>query len=167
MISSSLCRTGTFLKQHNPVWAARVFGRTVKQSASAIPRPGWTKRRPEIPLQARAFSSRVSSAWKNRPPMPRPSYRLQYHEGKTIHLAYLDVAVFYLICVSPWYILTIFRQISLQAIMLRQDAFWLILLSINTLFSEDRYNSCLFVLIGMLELVCILWVNLIKYLGFY
>lgn len=95
------CRTGTFLKTHNPVWAAKVFGRVVKNSVTGVPRPGWPRRGPAASSQAQTFSSRVSSAWKNRPPMPRPSYRLHHEEGKTIQHAYLDVAVFYLLFVRP------------------------------------------------------------------
>ena len=98
-----LCRAGTFMKVHNPIWAARVFGRTAKRSVMAIPRPNrfsWLRRRSEDGNSG-TFSTRMSAVWKNRPPLRRPSYRLQNHAGQTTRLIYLDIVLLCFLLVRP------------------------------------------------------------------
>ena len=79
-----------FLKEHNPVWAARVCGERLRRMSQAIPRPSLHR------------AQSVRNAFRNRPHMPRPRYRLeQKPELGRAHMAYIDVAAFYIIAVRP------------------------------------------------------------------
>lgn len=92
-----------FVRDHNPVWAARVFGGGVKRVSLAIPRPNWNRGRPTLKRHASAVSVHVRNAWKHRPPMPRPHYRFRPRRGRpvesSVHMNYVDVALFYIIAV--------------------------------------------------------------------
>ena len=82
-----------FLKEHNPVWAAKVCGERVRRASQAIPRPN---------LQRVHSVRAVRNAFRNRPHMPRPRYRLEERpELGRAHMAYIDVAAFYIIAVRP------------------------------------------------------------------
>ena len=93
-------RGWNFLKEHNPVWAARVFNRGVRRASAALPRPVWRRGRPELTRHASAVSVHMRNAWRNRPSMPRPHYRLKTRTVETsAHMAYIDVAAFYILAV--------------------------------------------------------------------
>lgn len=86
-----------FVRDHNPVWAARVFGGGVKRATLAVPRPNWNRGRPTLTRHASAVSVHVRNAWKHRPLMPRPHYRLRGRPVQSVHMNYVDVALFYII----------------------------------------------------------------------
>lgn len=89
-----------FVKDHNPVWAARVFGRGIKRVSLAVPRPIWQRDQPGLSRHASAVSVHVRNAWKNRPAMPRPHYRLKQQAVQQRSLMqYVDVAIFYILAV--------------------------------------------------------------------
>ena len=90
-----------FVRDHNPVWAARVFGSGVKRATLAVPRPNWHRGRPTLTRHASAVSVHMRNAWKRRPPLPRPHYRLRERPVKSVHMNYVDVALFYIIAVKP------------------------------------------------------------------
>lgn len=89
-----------FVRDHNPVWAARVFGGGVKRATLAVPRPNWNRGRPTLTRHASAVSVHVRNAWKHRPLMPRPHYRLRGRPVQSVHMNYVDVALFYIIAVT-------------------------------------------------------------------
>lgn len=93
--SKAVLGTWGFARDHNPVWAARIFGSGVKRAVLAIPRPG---RHSQMNQHATLLAERVSSAWQQRPSLPRPNYRYQ-RRTDSVHLALLDVVAFYVIAV--------------------------------------------------------------------
>lgn len=89
-----------FIKDHNPLWAARVFGQGIKRVPSVLLRPNWHRSRPVISRHASAVSIHVRNAWNNRPAMPRPHYRLKQQAiEQRAARQYVDVASFYILAV--------------------------------------------------------------------
>ena len=85
------------------MWAAKSLGTLGKRALLAVVQPTWLHgRRPALSRHARAFSAHMQTAWRNRPPLPRPSYRLQSRTAATRldGVAYFNVASFYMFLVS-------------------------------------------------------------------